>query len=489
MPDPIEAGGRSDPALDMALDRTDHGPVDGTSLRDLLQVAGLGLELVAGDQARLDLPVRWTHTTELLYPAPYLRGGELVCTVGALLVDERSCRTFVSAASAARAVGLCFGLGDVHEVIPPALVEACHSAHLPLLQAPLGMPFLAIAEYLAERRTLAAGRDNLRIESLLTELLDGLRSQASVASMMAMAVRTLEGCLSLVVDGRPIAVDAPERAVDGVLVTAALGPGTVFTWSGAGAPPGLRVLARLGRVIELASHGRNVEDSLKRERTGQLLLLVGDRLANPVALRPMLEELGIGDGPLVISAWPAGSAPLLAVHMAGGLISEAPGIALAVTRTAEEVAAASGVLLLPCGFSRSVALVDAAGAIAESIAALQLSRRRGVIVGPASLTSLEGLLEQQPIGRLDPFVDQLLTPLISADELQGTRALETLRSFLRNEGSLQRTAEDQYVHVNTVRHRLMRIHRITGHDPLVFADRIALAIALWAFDRRQNSRR
>lgn len=463
--------------------------VDGTTLRDLLEVAHLQLELVMGDQAGLDRPVRWTHTTELLYPAPYLRGGELLCTVGALLSDEPSCRTFVTAASAAGAVGLCFGLGDVHELIPPALVEACCAAQLPLLQAPLGMPFLAIAECLAERRALAAGKDNLRVEALLTELLEGLRSHASVTAMLAMAVHSLQGCLSLVVDGRPIAIRAPERAVGGVLITAELDPGTALTWSGSGTPPDLRVLAQLGRVIELASHSRNVEDSLERERTGQLLLLVRDRLADPVALRPILEKRGIGDSPLVISAWPAGSGPLLAAHMAAGVISEAPGIALAVTTTAEIVVAASRVLLLPCGYSRSVSLDEAAGAIAESFAGLELSRRRGVIVGPAALTSLEGLLEQQPIERLDPFVDHLLTPLISADKLQGTRQLETLRSFLRNDGSLQRTADDQYLHVNTVRHRLTRIHRITGHDPLLFADRVALAIALWALERRQNSRR
>ncbi len=474
--------------IEVPVARPDQA-VDGTNLRDLLEVAHLQLKLVMGDQAGLNRPVKGTHTTELLHPGPYLRGGELLCTVGALLSDEPSCHAFVTAASAAGAVGLCFGLGDLHELIPPALVEACCAAQLPLLQAPLGMPFLAIAECLAERRALAAGKDNLRVEALMTELLEGLRSHASVTAMLAMAVRSLQGCLSLVVEGRPTAIQASEKAVGGVLITAELDPGTALTWSGSGTPPDIRVLAQLGRVIELASHSRNVEDSLERERTGQLLLLVRDRLAAPVALRPILQKRGMGDRPLVISAWPAGSGPLLAAHMAAGVISEAPGIALAVTTTAEMVVAASRVLLLPCGYSRSVSLDEAAGAIAESLAGLELSRRRGVIVGPAALTSLEGLLEQQPIERLDPFVDDLLTPLMSADKLQGTRQLETLRSFLRNDGSLQRTAEDQYLHVNTVRHRLTRIHRITGHDPLLFADRVALAIALWALERRQNSRR
>jgi DNA-binding PucR family transcriptional regulator len=143
-------------------------------------------------------------------------------------------------------------------------------------------------------------------------------------------------------------------------------------------------------------------------------------------------------------------------------------------------------LTLSCGYSSSVELVELPRAIAEARAALELSRRRGGAVGPDALTSLEGLLEQQPVRCLSPFIDQLLTPLITSDDRHGTRHVETLRTFLRLGGSLQGTAKEQYLHINTVRHRLARIHLITGNDPLVFADRVALAIALWAYDRRQT---
>ena len=73
------------------------------------------------------------------------------------------------------------------------------------------------------------------------------------------------------------------------------------------------------------------------------------------------------------------------------------------------------------------------------------------------------------------------------DRLHRGRLLETLRTFLRLGGSLQETARVLYLHVNTVRHRLRRIAELTGRDPAVFDDRIALAIALWTFDR--NARR
>jgi hypothetical protein len=457
-----------------------------TTLKDLLGVAEFRLHWILGDDDKANRAVRWAHTTELLDPAPYLRGNELVCTVGASLTDAEACQTFAASVSGADAVAVCFGVGDVHEDIPQALLDACQERGLPLLQAPRGVPFIAIAEYLSERRVAAETRENRRAEALVSELLVEIRAQAPLSSMLAMAARSLCGRVELIVDGRTIATEGADGAADGVLVTASMGEGSALTWSGVGAAPSLSLLEQLGRVIEVARHERDVEEALKRERVGQLLLLIGDRLASPIALRPMLSETGILESQLVVSAWPAGAAPLLAAHLADSLVGEAPGIALAVTSTADPACTAALLLTLPCGYGSSVELVELARAIAEARAALELSRRRGGAVGPEALTSLEGLLEQQPEQRLSPFINQLLTPLIASDNQRGTTNVETLRTFLRLDGSLQGTAKDEYLHVNTVRHRLARIHRITGRDPLVFADRAALAIALWAHDRHQT---
>jgi purine catabolism regulator len=460
--------------------------VGGTTLKDLLGVAEFRLQWIVGDEDKVDRAVRWAHTTELLDPAPYLRGGELVCTVGASLTNAEACRSFAAAVSGANAAAVCFGVGDIHQDIPHGLLDACREHGLPLLQAPFGIPFIAIAEYLSERRVAAEIQENRRAELLVSELLVGVRAQAPVSSMLGVAARSLAGRVELVVDGRTIATEGAGSASEGVLITAKVGGRSVLTWSGAGAAPSLPLLEQLGRVIEVARHERDVEEALKRERVGQLLLLVGDRLANPIALRPMLEETGTDQSQLVVSAWPAGAAPLLAAHLAHSLIGEAPGIALAVTRTAEPACAVAGLLTLPCGYGSPVELVELARGIAEARAALELSRRRGGTVGPDALTSLEGLLEQQPADRLSPFIDQLLSPLIASDNRQRSNHVETLRTFLRLDGSLQGTAKDQYLHVNTVRHRLARIHQITGRDPLVFADRVALAVALWAHDRHQT---
>ncbi len=95
-------------------------------------------------------------------------------------------------------------------------------------------------------------------------------------------------------------------------------------------------------------------------------------------------------------------------------------------------------------------------------------------------------MEQLPAAVLAPFIDQIIRPLLESDMRHGTTQLETLRVFLRNDGSLQRTASDQFLHVNTVRHRLERVHEITCRNPFRFTDRVALAVALWAADHRRG---
>jgi DNA-binding PucR family transcriptional regulator len=131
-----------------------------------------------------------------------------------------------------------------------------------------------------------------------------------------------------------------------------------------------------------------------------------------------------------------------------------------------------------------VALADSVRALGEARAAFDLAQRRGSLIGPDDLTTLEGLLAQQPPERLAPFVDRLLEPLLASDGRRRTSYVATLRSFLANRSSLTETARTEFLHVNTVRHRLERVRALTGRDPLDPDDRADLVIALWAHDHR-----
>ena len=64
--------------------------------------------------------------------------------------------------------------------------------------------------------------------------------------------------------------------------------------------------------------------------------------------------------------------------------------------------------------------------------------------------------------------------------------VRTLRVFLACNGSLSDTAKELFLHTNTVRHRLTRIHEITGRDPLQHKDVTAFVIGLWAAERAER---
>ena len=466
----------------------------GPTLRELLAVDSLRLRRHTSPEEGLDRAVRWAPSTELPDPSAYLRGGELVCTVGTTLTGVEPCARFVDAVVAAGAVGICFGIGDVHDDVPPPLVDACRTAGLPLLVAPHGAPFSAIGEYLTSRRVEVETAHLRARDTLLPRLLAGLRGHAPVVDLLQEAARHVGGRLELRLDGRTVAVAGAEPTADDLptddvstddllRLTAGVGGGELV-WTGLHERPDPTLVEQLSRVVEVALSERDVEAALERERIGQLLLLVQERLLNPTALAPFLEQAGLGTADIVVSCWPGGAAGLLTRRLEPALVGEAPGISLAVTRGTEPVTDAARELGLPCGYGSPVALGQLSQGVSQARAALELASSQGGVVGPSGLLSLEGLLEQQPAARLEPFVDRLVGPLLASDTDRGTEHIATLRSFLATNGSLQATAREQYLHVNTVRHRLARIRDLTGRDPLVFADRVALAIALWAYDRR-----
>ncbi len=358
------------------------------TLRVLVAVAGLRLGVDVGGPS-LEREVRWVHATELPEPGPYLRADALVCTVGLSLTSVGACRSFASAVAAAGCAGICFGTGDVHDSIPHALLEACRTHGLALLDLPPGVPFHAVAEHVEQWRTTAADRDVARVREV--------------------------------------------------------------------------------------------------EQVGQLMALVAEGLADPRALQPALGRAGLAEAvTLTVSAWPAGSVTRLLEHLPTAVLGDTGTLVFAVTATPQSARAAAESARLPCGLSGEVPARSLSRALADSRAALDLTHRGRRVVGAEELATFEGLMEQLPAAVLAPFVDQVVRPLLESDARHGTSQVETLRVFLSNDGSLQRTASEQFLHVNTVRHRLQRVHEITHRNPLRFADRVALAVALWAADHPER---
>ena len=147
------------------------------TVRQLLEVPRFRLRLVAGE-AGLDRPIRWAHSTELLDPGPYLRGNEIVLTVGASLRTPEACTAFAGSVKASRASAIGYGVGDVTSAVPEELRRSCDRLGLPLLEVPPEVPFLSFTEWFAERLASSHDERHEREETgrLLRMVREGLAS-------------------------------------------------------------------------------------------------------------------------------------------------------------------------------------------------------------------------------------------------------------------------------------------------------------------------
>ncbi|MGI5487053.1 PucR family transcriptional regulator [Microtetraspora malaysiensis] len=117
----------------------------------------------------LDRPIRWTHISELPDPTPWLRGGELLLTLG-LQIDRQAPReafaAYTGRLAEAGVAALGFGVGVRHTSVPEALVTSAAEHGLAVLEIPSGVPFQDITYQLngdllrtgaAESRLIAEG--------------------------------------------------------------------------------------------------------------------------------------------------------------------------------------------------------------------------------------------------------------------------------------------------------------------------------------------
>ncbi|MFC6005447.1 PucR family transcriptional regulator, partial [Streptomonospora nanhaiensis] len=96
----------------------------------------------------------------------------------------------------------------------------------------------------------------------------------------------------------------------------------------------------------------------------------------------------------------------------------------------------------------------------------------------ADIDSFDLLLASLPGSVRRSFRDHLLGPVAEYDARHGSELLRTLDIFLETCGSWQRTADELYVHVNTLRYRMQRIEELTGRRMSSMRDRTDLYLAL-----------
>jgi len=132
-------------------------------MRDVLEWPGFDVR-VATSGSGLDREIRLAHATELVDPSAFLRGGELIMTVGSELHDDVDCERFVTALLRSGAAGIALAHGVEGHTPPSGLVPAAERSGLAVLLVPPSVPFVAFTETLQRLHEERGRRDRQRRE-------------------------------------------------------------------------------------------------------------------------------------------------------------------------------------------------------------------------------------------------------------------------------------------------------------------------------------
>lgn len=490
-----------------------------TTLRRLLAAPGLGLRVVAGgsDEA-LDRPVTWVAVSELADPTPYLEGGELVLLTGLTArLGHGHAREYVERLVARGATAVGFGVGVVHDDIPPGLVEAADEAGLPLVEVDPPTPFIAIGKALAD--LLAAEqseRGRRRLESMrtLTALLAGgaepvaalrrlagrldgwvavLDARGDVAAAAGRPARPdVAAALAVQLRGRGGHASAASSDEDGRTAVLPLGLGDrAHGYLAVATPPAIEpdhsLVAFAASLLTLdRERARGTRPALRWARAAVL----GDRVDRHVP-PPPADLLGplADDGPVVALhvGEPADAAALLdalddedrvlALPAAPGGPGPRGTLLVTAAGDVEDVLTAlAAVRGLRGGVSRPVAAADVAQAAREA-ASLAARSRAGLLRAEEATLSLRDLLDP---AAAQAFADAVLRPLREGGAGEEALLLEALGTWLVSNGETGTAAEALGVHRHTLRERLRRAAKLLGADLDDASVRADLWVALGA---------
>ncbi|MEV4448434.1 PucR family transcriptional regulator [Streptomyces mirabilis] len=482
-------------------------PTPPVPLSALLAREDLGLRHIAGPDDP-DTVIHWAHTSEMADPYPYLLGGELLLTAGVHIPEAAGSGTYfddyVSRIVAAGGAALGFGLAPVHDTVPRALVAACDTYGLPLLEVPPQTTFSGVARAvwqlmaqarLAELRRVTEAQQSLAaaaarpdpVAAVLRQLAQRVGGWAVLygpeGAELARAGRTPEdgpvaalGALAAVVrpgptrpavpqgptpPPTPTPIPTPSSATDTVggthLAAYALGGGRGFVL-GVAAPrrdPGDHTIASVAAVLLSLLTGEQQSGSGSARSAALVRLLLG---AAPEDVAPLLG----GDRWTVVHARPAADGPApdavaasaLGAALGSALIDTGGSVVRVLVPGDREPAAQKGWI---CGVSAAVGPHEWASADGQAARALARAR--------ATRTPLVRHGERPALADLVPPADAAAHARALLAPIAATPALtETLRTWLSLHGSWDRTAVALSVHRNTVRQRIARCAALLEAD-------------------------
>ncbi len=455
------------------------------TVEDLLRSPALQLRLIAGE-AGLGRSVSWAHVSELDDPTPWLLGAEVIMTTG--IGVPRSAarqRAYLERLDDAGVSALALS-AQLH--VPPlhqTFLEAAEERGMPVLEVPLAVPFIAIAQEVAAavqedaRHRLGAQLQVfgalrwLAAEDLDTATLFGRLERLSGYDVYLCTPQgrpLLPGVPVPSLDVLPSEPDAPPTIPGGFVlpVPAPGGPaGFLVAFEREGArPAGLAVVQHIATVAALqVAMARHERETLRREGAETLAELLQDVL-EPATARRRLTRLGLPlDAGTVLVV--VKGAPDAALRRA---LAEHPHLML---RRGDD----HYVLGPPELRSPITSLPGAHAGMSRPFApggSTRMARREAVWAATRAVESGQALVHygDDKTGRWLPedtetlaaLVEDVLGEVLAYDEAHDSRLLTSARTWMERDRRTDDAAAALHIHPNTLAYRLRRFAALTGRD-------------------------
>ncbi|GIH66203.1 PucR family transcriptional regulator [Microbispora siamensis] len=457
------------------------------TVEDLLRSPALQLKVLAGERG-LGRSVSWAHVSELEDPTPWLLGAEVIMTTGIGVPKSAAAqRAYLERLDDAGVAALALSAG-LH--VPPlrrAFLDAAEERGFPVLEVPLAVPFIAIAQEVAA----AVQEDARQRLGAQLQVFGALRWLASEGLDTAGLFRRLERLSGYEIylstpQGRPLlpgvpapppsvrlpaSADAPPTIPGGFAlpVPAPGGPaGFLVAFEREGArPAGLAVVQHIATVAALrVAMVRSERETLRRQGAETLAELLQDVL-DPETARRRLDLMGLpperdvvllvvrdaaddavvqalGEHPHLMLRRHRDLYVLTAAAVATAELEAVPGIAAGVSRP------------LPPGSSLRVAQREALWAASRAAEAGR------PLVGYGEDTTGRWLPDD--VGVLAALVEHVLGDVLRYDAEHGSDLIASVRTWMERDRRVDDAARALHVHPNTLSYRLRRFGALTGRD-------------------------
>ncbi|MET9247414.1 PucR family transcriptional regulator [Nonomuraea sp. NPDC003709] len=455
------------------------------SVEDLLRSPALQLRLLAGE-AGLGRSVSWAHVSELDDPTPWLLGAEVIMTTGIAIPRQAARqRAYLERLDDAGVSALALS-AQLH--VPPlhdAFIQAAEERGMPVLEVPLAVPFIAIAQEVAA----AVQEDARQRLGAQLQVFGALRWLAAEDLDSATLFKRLERLSGYEVylctpQGRPLlpGVPVPDVAVlpsepeapptiPGGFVLPVPAPGgpagflVAFERQGA-RPAGLAVVQHIATVAALqVAMARNERETLRRQGAETLSELLQDVL-DPAAARRRLVRMGIPvEAELALLV--IRNVPDEAIHRA---LDDAPHLML---RRGDD----RYVLGSPALGPAIAALPGVAAGMSRPFPpgeSMQIPKREAVWAASSASESGRALIHygDDTTGRwlpddpwaLTALVENVLGEALAYDSAHGSQLLTSVRTWMERDRRTEDAATALHIHPNTLAYRLRRFAELTGRD-------------------------